>query len=118
MLTIPPNELSSFQAADREQCGVLIEGKNGIYIVEVQNTEECPESYAMYLSDVELVADNLRRGEKVIGFFHTHLPNHPAFPSDSDYDGAELFPKMQNCVYKPATGELNWYGSSLAEVDK
>jgi len=107
--------LSEFQSTDREQCGLLIQNGEFITVMEVHNYHQSPESYLIKMSDVELVIMGLAVGEKLIGFFHTHLPNHDPRPSDDDFDGATLFPDMQNVVYHPATGSLIWYGD-LAEV--
>lgn len=111
-----PRELQKFQAADREQCGVLIETSKGIRIVEVFNAHGCPESYAIRLADYNTVESCLPKGEKIHGFFHTHLAHHNAKPSDDDLNGAALNPKLANCVYQPSTGIVTWYGN-LAEVE-
>lgn len=114
---ISEKELSSFQATDREQCGILIESPKGIRIAEVENVHPSPESYAVRMSDVETTKGRLKKHEKVIGFFHTHLSHHRSDPSDDDFDGALLLaPGMQNCVYQPATGSLIWY-ASMTEVE-
>ena len=118
MKAIPPSELSSYQSTDREQCGILIETKTGIRIAKIKNSDMCPESYAIKMSDVVKLRNKLPVGEKILGFFHTHLPYHDPRPSDRDFDGAALLPDMQNAVYQPSSGSLIWYGGLTEEVER
>ena len=111
-----PQGLEKFQATDREECGVIIQASDRTYIVKVPNVSESPDDYAILLDDVHKVQEVLSPDEMVVGFFHTHLPHHACDPSDADLDGAELFPGLNNLIYKPDTGEVCWYGH-VAEVD-
>lgn len=105
-----PQGLSKFRATDREECGVIIEASDRTYIVKVPNHATRDDDYAIVLSDVQNVQAVLAEDEQVIGFFHTHLPQHSVEPSDADLDGAEVFPGVNNLIYKPDTGETSWYG--------
>lgn len=60
---------------------------------------------------IAIVRATLRSDEKIVGFFHTHLPHHPAEPSATDLLGAAENPEALHAVYKPSTGEFTWYES-------
>jgi proteasome lid subunit RPN8/RPN11 len=108
-----PKGLSKFVVTDREQCGILVEEITGdIKIVEVPNSADRGSDYAILMSDFKRVIDDLAMGESVVGFFHTHLQNHDKEPTDADFEGADLFPQYNNCIYKPDTKEIIWYGGS------
>lgn len=110
-----PGGLEKFRATDREECGVVVENDGLLYVLRVPNRAEHNEDYVILKSDVDKVKAVLAPDEKIIGFFHTHLPHHPCDPSDRDFDGAQLNPEMQNVIYKPDTDEICWYGG-LTEV--
>ncbi len=110
-----PGGLSKFQSTNREECGVIVEEGDLIYIVKVPNISKSPRDYAILLEDVQIVEGTFTADEQVVGFFHTHLEDQECSPSDADLKGAEIFPDSNNLIYKPSTGELCWYG--IAEVD-
>ncbi len=107
--------MSKFQSTGREECGVIVEEGDLVYIIKVPNISKSPRAYAILLEDVQIVESILIADEKIIGFFHTHLEDQECSPSDADLNGAEIFPESNNLIYKPSTGELCWYG--IAEVD-
>lgn len=105
-----PKGLEKFLSTNCEECGVIIEGTDRTYVVRIPNVSDDPETYAILLDDVNKVQAVLSDDELIVGFFHTHLPHHECVPSDADLDGAELFPGLNNLIYKPNTGEVCWYG--------
>ena len=108
--------LSDFLGTDREQCGIIvasIETGTITRVVEVTNYAENPrDNYSITKKDLEAVEGSLRKGEYVLGFLHTHLEHQSSEPSDNDFLGANIYPELLNCVYKPSTGELIWYGAT------
>lgn len=106
-----PQGLAKFRATNREECGLIIEAPGrGSWVVKVPNHAERDDDYAILVDDCKNVSDVLADDETIVGFFHTHLPHHSIEPSDADLDGAELFPGLNNLIYKPDTGEHQWYG--------
>lgn len=114
--TRKPGGLEKFQVTDREECGLIIGNDDDmLYIVKVPNRAKAQDDYEIWVEDVHKVEDVLSPGERIVGFFHTHLEHHECEPTDSDFEGAELNPDMEHLIYKPATKEFCWYGSP-AEV--
>lgn len=109
-----PGGLKKFCATDREQCGVIVQNDRAVYVLEVPNRAEKDDEYVIMEADVNIIMETLTEDEKVVGFFHTHLPHHKCEPSDSDFDGAELHPEYEYLIYKPDTDELCWYGAEVA----
>lgn len=105
-----PEGLSKFRATDREECGLIIQAADRSYVVRIPNRATGDSDYVITMQDVNKVAEVLADDEMIVGFFHTHLPHHKCEPSDADLDGAELFPGINNLIYKPDTGETRWYG--------
>lgn len=102
--------LENFGGVLLEQCGILVLDGNEVSIVEVFNwAEEPEEDYAISLSSYRDVLRSLMHPQRVVGFFHTHLPHHPAEPSDTDWESAAENEGMWHVIYKPDTGELIWY---------
>jgi proteasome lid subunit RPN8/RPN11 len=110
-----PKGLRKFRATDREECGLIIEGKDRTYVVKVPNRSERDDSYVIIRSDISRVEAVLSDDERIVGYFHTHLPNHPCEPSNADLESAEKFPGINHLIYKPTTKETQWYGV-VAEV--
>lgn len=109
-----PGGLHKFLPTNREECGVLITNEDGMtYILRVPNRAERDEDYAIYQSDVDRIKEVLSAGEKITGFFHTHLEQHECEPTDMDLNGAELMPEGNHLIYKPSTGEICWYGAEV-----
>jgi proteasome lid subunit RPN8/RPN11 len=113
-----PKGLEKFQATDREECGVIINGPFGMYVQKLPNMSENDDGYAILKDDVNKILAVLSDGEGIVGFIHTHLPQHDCSPSDDDLDGAKLNPNGMNLIYKPDTGETCWYGVEDAEEEE
>ena len=111
--------LGSFRATDREQCGVIVIKRRWerekARVIETPNSAPDPvNNYAITVDDYNEVLELIEGTEyEVIGFFHTHLEGCTAEPSENDLKGASLYPDYLNCVYKPATGEMTWYGGKF-----
>lgn len=116
--TRKPGGLEKFQVTDREECGVIIERHDEgepklCYVVKVPNRSENPSDYVIMSSDVGNVQNVLSESERIVGFMHTHLEHHKCEPSDTDIDGAALFPEMENLIYQPSTKKFCWYGPEV-----
>jgi proteasome lid subunit RPN8/RPN11 len=112
-----PSGLEKFRSTTREECGLIVQNDEGhLYILKIENHATDPNDYVIHMSDVQRIEKLLSDDEKIIGFFHTHLPHHDCEPTDSDFEGAEIFPDMQNLIYKPSTKEVCWYGIQNDEV--
>lgn len=86
-------------------------------MVKVKNSARNPrENYRITRLTIAILKAKLRPGETLVGFFHTHLPHHPAKPSPSDFRGAAENPRALHGVYKPSTGEFTWYDSRGVQV--
>lgn len=102
--------LENFGGVLHEQCGILVENRGFVFIREVPNRAENPtEDYGISLLSFQEVKKRLMFPERIIGFFHTHLPHHPAEPSGSDWMSAEENDGMWHVIFKPDTGEVVWY---------
>lgn len=113
-----PGGLEKFQVTDREECGVIVRREEPddipiTYVLKVPNRASEPNDYEIWLHDVQRVEAVLSEHERVIGFMHTHLKNHKCEPSDRDFEGAALFPNMENLIYHPATKKFVWYGPEV-----
>lgn len=109
-MELPKGELRQFQSAQREQCGIVIAvGEKITRIVEVTNYAPHDDNYAISMDDLHRVSSSLQGRERVVGFLHTHLPDDTEFPSDTDFQGAEIFPDYLNFVYHPASGRYSEY---------
>ena len=112
-----PGGLEKFQVTDREECGLVIcrtdELADFLYVLKIPNRAIRPEDYAIFAEDVERVRSVLSDDESIIGFMHTHLAHHDCEPSDRDFEGAALFPEMENLIYQPSTGKWVWYGPEV-----
>lgn len=115
--TIKIGGLEKFQVTDREECGLIIErDEDGVifrYVVRVPNHATEPGDYLILLHDLSAVERVLSENEQVIGFMHTHLAHHKCEPSDTDFEGAALFPEMEYLIYQPSTGDTCWYGPEV-----
>jgi proteasome lid subunit RPN8/RPN11 len=116
-----PGGLAKFQVTDREECGLVVkreaEDETMFYVVRIPNHAAAADRYEIWQEDVDRVKAVLSEDESVYGFMHTHLPNHDCEPSDHDFEGAGLFPEMENLIYQPYTGHFVWYGPEvLAET--
>lgn len=117
--TRKPGGLEKFQVTDREECGVIIRREEPgetpiLYVLKVPNHAENSGDYEIWLHDVKRVEAVLAEFEKVVGFMHTHLRDHKCEPSDTDFEGAALFPNMENMIYHPASRKFVWYGPEVA----
>lgn len=118
MLTeISNGDLTAFQSADREQCGLIL-AVNGEFsrLIEVVNVHPEPEdNFAICFADYESVRKAIPEfgdeGEEIVGFIHTHLSHHTVEPSKNDLAGSLVNPKFLNVIYKPSTGEFASYKS-------
>lgn len=113
-----PGGLKKFRVTDHEECGLIIrrledEG-DFIYVVQIPNRAEHPHDYAIWLEDVQNVEAVLSDSEEIMGFMHTHLPQHECEPSDRDFEGAAQFPEMENLIYQPSTLKWVWYGPEVS----
>ena len=112
-----PGGLEKFQVTTHEECGLIVrrieEPLDFIYILKIPNRAHHPSDYAIFAEDVERVREVLSDGESIIGFMHTHLAHHECEPSDRDFEGAALFPEMENLIYQPSTGKWVWYGPEV-----
>lgn len=113
-----PGGLDKFLVSDREECGLIIRrmDEDGVmfYVVKIPNHAEQDGDYEIHLHDVERVESVLTDDESVYGFMHTHLAHHDCEPSDHDFEGAALFPEMENLIYQPSTKKFVWYGPEVS----
>lgn len=107
--------LGEFRATDREQCGIIIAKGHNAHVIETQNVARDPKhEYIVTMDDYNAVTGLIEGTEyRIVGFFHTHLPDDNEEPSQNDLDGARIFPNYMNCVYHPASGEYTWYGGKF-----
>lgn len=105
--------LSQFRGTSYEQCGLIVSSRKSIRVVKVKNSaENLRENYRISRLSMAIARARLKSGEKIVGFIHTHLPHHPATPSEVDLQGAARNPGSLHAVYKPNTGEITWYKST------
>jgi proteasome lid subunit RPN8/RPN11 len=116
-----PGGLSKFLVTDREECGLIIQrDEPGMprlrYVVRIPNHAENDEDYLILLSDMQNVEAALAEFESIVGFMHTHLPEHDCEPTDTDFAGAAMFPGMEYLIYQPSTERFCWYGPEVTET--
>ena len=108
---IPHKELRKLRTIRRERCGIIVaEGTKILRLVELPNRAEIDDDYVITMDDYMRAVLRLTGMERVLGFFHTHLPHHGPDPTDCDFDGADLHPEYNNFVYFPPTETVTWYG--------
>ncbi|MFE9742942.1 Mov34/MPN/PAD-1 family protein [Streptomyces sp. NPDC006477] len=102
--------LSRFRGTSHEECGLIVHRRGKLRVVKVKNSaKNRRENYRITRLIIAIAKAKLGPGEQIVGFLHTHLPHHPAYPSSHDLLGAAGNPKALHVVYKPSTGEITWY---------
>jgi len=102
--------LSRLRGISREQCGLIIQDKDGNKsVIPVFNMSRDPEAYEISERSILKVKELLAPGSSIVGILHTHLEHHPLEPSPRDWEGAAQNPGWLHAIYKPSTGQLLWY---------
>lgn len=102
--------LSRFRGTSHEQCGLVIEDKDGhLRAVRVKNSSRNPEYYDITDETIAGVVAGLPEGSRIFAILHTHLAHHPLDPSEADWEGAKDNPGWLHVIYKPTTGQIMWY---------
>lgn len=109
-------DLSVFRGTLREECAILVGSvHDGMWhvsgMVRVKNRAARDVDYAIAGTDYIRVVETLKNTPyQVVGFLHTHLPQHEPIPTQSDIDGV-FYKASINAVFHPATGVVTWYTS-------
>jgi proteasome lid subunit RPN8/RPN11 len=80
-------------------------------VLPAQNEDYKPaeEFYISGQQMSRLAGEAQRRGYMLIGVAHSHLPHHPAVPSEADIRYCR---HVVNVMYHPASQTLSWFNAS------